>query len=458
MRPSGIAIAASVCCAFTFKTPATQAQNWADLDFPAHIIDWGNFYLDTAANELYASGINQVISGRAGLFRRNGNVWDTIGYFGGSPYVSRVIHYHDTLIVGGAFSMVGDETIRTCAYFDGSTWHPYGEFELDAVIWNLRILDGELYAVGGFRNVDGQSCDGIAKRVGGHWEPVGDFGEVPSPYLFDVIKYDGKLVCCGNMSIVGENYRDVYVFENGEWGPLGGGLFGGASGGWVMTIYNGELILGGGFYLSAGNAGQCIMRWNGSIWQPLGVGTTDDGDDYSSAPNIHALVVHEDKLFVGGGFSYAGHVPAQGIAVWDGNVWCGLGSQLGLVHDIVFYNDTLLAMHGNYPVDGQATSGGVRYLHTTYDDTCSLPTGMGVEVHSPRVATVFVEHGQLRVSGLPDGTLPYSIVDLSGRVLQQGRVACQGSQCAPIALGVLSHGAYMVRFTDKPALRFVVHE
>lgn len=36
-----------------------------------------------------------------------------------------------------------------------------------------------------------------------------------------------------------------------------------------------------------------------------------------------------------------------------GDQWCGLGSDLQLVHDIEFYNDTLYAMVLNHWVDGE---------------------------------------------------------------------------------------------------------
>lgn len=429
----------------------SAAQNWAPLNFPFNVIDWGNFHLDSTTNELYASGFMQGLSGQSALFKLSGTEWETIGVF--SNVVLSVISYNDTLIAAGGFTSVNGTQATRIAYHDDSGWHPYGSF--DAPIRKLRVLDGELYAVGGFEQVDGQPADGIAKRVGGHWEPVGDFGEVLLPNLFDVIKYDGKLVCCGNMSIIGANYRDVYVYENGQWGPLGGGLYGGASGGWEMTIYNGELILGGSFYISAGNAGQCIMRWNGSIWQPLGVGTTDDGDDYSSAPNIHALTVHQGKLFVGGGFSYAGHVPAQGIAVWDGDVWCGLGSSLGLVHDIVFYNDTLLAMHGNYPVDGQATSGGVRYLYTTYNDTCSLATGTGISHQVEQAFAAVADYDHIQVTGLQDGPWSYVLLDALGRAVQNGLLAVTGGR-STVPLPGLKGGAYIIRLHDARLAKFIV--
>lgn len=430
------------------------AQNWVSVGLPTDVIDWGNYSMNDSADTLYCSGINQILPGQAGLFRTTNGVWDTIGYFG--SVVFSTVLYHDTLVAGGAFHTVNGDSIRSCAFFDGSSWQPFGQIE--GSISKLRLLDDTLYAVGTFDHIDGQPADGIAKRIGGHWEPVGDFGDVPDPYLFDVIKYHGDLICCGNMDIVGQDYRDVYIYQNGEWGPLGGGLFGTASGGWEMTIYNDELILGGGFYLSAGNAGQCIMRWNGEIWQPLGAGTTDNTDSYSSAPNIHALCVHDGKLFVGGGFWHAGHVPAQGVAVWDGDVWCGLGAPLpNGVYDLEFYNDTLVAMCVGNTVDGQFNSGVVRYLHTTYDDTCSVSTlGMSELPHAN--ATAFVANDQLMVNGLADGPSPYSMADLTGRRILHGKLLCAGGRCQPIALGGIAEGAYLLQLPARAAIRFVVRE
>jgi hypothetical protein len=431
----------------------SAAQNWASLNFPTNIIDWGNFYLDTAANELYASGAQQPVGGQFRVFKLNGSEWESIGMF--SNIVYSIVRHNDTLIAAGAFSNVNGVEASRIAYHDDSGWHPYGSF--DARINKLRVLDGELYAVGAFEQVDGQPADGIAKRVGGHWEPVGDFGEVLSfPNLFDVIKYQGQLVACGNMSIIGVNYRNVYVYENGQWGSLGGGLYGGASGGWEMTIYNGELILGGSFYISAGNAGQCIMRWNGSIWQPLGAGTTDNSDSYNSAPNIHALAVHNGKLFVGGGFSYAGHVPAKGIAVWDGDVWCGLGSDLQMVHDIEFVGDTLLAMTWNNWIDGEYNSGGVRYLHTTYADTCSLGTGMLTVEQSQPTTQLSMEDGSLMINGLQDGVWPYSVLDLSGRVALQGSLQSSTRRSSPIRTTQLGPGLYVLRIPGIAAQVFAI--
>jgi hypothetical protein len=221
-----------------------------------------------------------------------------------------------------------------------------------------------------------------------------------------------------------------------------------------MTIYNDELILGGGFYIGAGNAGQCIMRWNGEIWQPLGVGTTDNTDSYGSAPNIHALCVQNGKLFVGGGFSYAGHVPAKGIAVWDGTTWCGLGSDLGLVHDIVFFHDTLYAMCGNNWIDGEYNTGGVKYLHTTYGDTCSVPTSIPPTALREALS-ISVEGGLLRVNGLY-ADVSYRIMDSIGRSVVSGRIGSTNQGAATVPIGDMAPGHYLFS-TPVGTGRFVVH-
>lgn len=427
-------------------------QNWQDTGLPTEVIDWGDLYVDPSTNTMYATGINQAAPGQAGLFCTTENGWETIGLFGN--VLLSTVRYNDTLVVAGSFYTVGSDSISNIAYIDSVGWHSYGSF--DSGILRLRVLDDELYAVGGFRHVDGQVADGIAKRVGGQWEPVGDFGEVPDPYLVDVIKYQGTLVCCGNMDIIGEDYRDVYIYQNGGWAPLGGGLLGTASGGWVMTIYHDELILGGNFYISAGNAGQCIMRWNGSIWQPLGVGTTDNTDSYSSSYNIHALCVHDDKLFVGGGFSYAGHVPAQGIATWDGNQWCGLGSDLGLVHDIVFYNDTLYAMCGNNWIDGEHNNGGVRYRHITYGDTCSVVTAIPEGSNGVPDAFLALRNEEVIVGGLPDGTMPYRVHDLAGRTVLMGSLTSRAGSSSTINTGSLSAGSYVLQLAGRTGMPFLL--
>lgn len=433
------------------------SQDWASMNMPGDHAGWGDLYADSVTGTLYATGLHQLnLNGAYGVFAYNGVQWDTIGLFA-QGFPKAVLRYNDTLLVAGGFYSPSDGMPDRIAYLDSSGWNPYGEF--DGVINRLRIINGVLYAVGSFELVDGQPCDGIAKRVGGHWEPVGDFGDVLNAGLYDVIMYNGDLVACGNMGVAGPSEDDVFIYENGSWSALGGGLLGSVSLAYAMAIYNNELIMCGQFYLGAGNAGHCIMRWNGSIWQPLGVGITDSSDSYQAAPSTFALAVHEGKLFVGGGFWFAGHAPAQGVAAWDGDVWCGLGAPLpDGVFDLEFYNDTLVALCAGNTVDGQYNSGVVRYLHTTYNDTCSLSTGMAIAERPGQAFTAYVEHGQLHVAGLGTGPCSYSIIAPSGQTVREGRLLADGGHCEPIPIGTLGPGVYLLRIIGRGAVRFTVRE
>ncbi|MBK6341445.1 MAG: hypothetical protein IPF41_02350 [Flavobacteriales bacterium] len=429
------------------------AQDWASMHMPGDHAGWGDLYMDEVTGTLYTTGLHQLnLNGSYGVFAYNGAQWDTIGLFA-QGFPKAILRYNDTLLVAGGFYSPTDGMPDRIAYLDSSGWNPYGEF--DGVINRLRIIDGELYAVGSFELVDGQACDGIVKRMGGHWEPVGDFGDVLNAGLYDVIKYNGDLVACGNMGVAGPSEDDVFIYENGSWSALGGGLLGSVSLAYAMAIYNNELIMCGQFYLGAGNAGHCIMRWNGSIWQPLGVGITDSSDSYQAAPSTFALAVQEGKLFVGGGFWFAGHVPAQGVAVWDGDVWCGLGAPLpDGVFDLEFYNDTLVALCAGNTVDGQYNSGVVRYLHTTYNDTCSLSTGMAIaeRLLNPLRLMLWMASCVCRVKGWAS----VSIIAPSGQSVRAGQVLTGGGRCAPIPIGTLGPGVYLLRITGCGAVRFTV--
>ena len=137
------------------------------------------------------------------------------------------------------------------AYWADSTWQLYGD--LDHAVWKLRVLDDTLYAVGSFDMADGQPANGIARRQGGQWVPV---GQLPADEMnwWDVTKYQGRLITLGNGYING--LRGIYELVNDEWSVLGPGFTGGISGAQSMVEFQGDLYVGGQILLQEGNAGQ----------------------------------------------------------------------------------------------------------------------------------------------------------------------------------------------------------
>ena len=119
---------------------------------------------------------------------------------------------------------------------------------------------------------------------------------------------------------------------------------------WVhaLTVYNGDLIVGGQFTSAGGVPANYIAKWNGSSWSALGAGTNAEVD---------ALCVFNGELVAGGRFTYAGGVELNFIAKWDGTSW---NDELGGVGDIVtsltVYQNRLIV--GGYFIEADGSPAG----------------------------------------------------------------------------------------------------
>src|SRR4029079_8519431 len=83
-----------------------------------------------------------------------------------------------------------------------------------------------------------------------------------------------------------------------------------------VSEFRGQLIVAGGFQESNG-PGNGVALWDGNSWSTLGTGVNG---------GVAALMVYNDRLYVGGAFTQAGGSPASNVAVWDGTSWSALGS------------------------------------------------------------------------------------------------------------------------------------
>src|SRR5262249_22486598 len=90
----------------------------------------------------------------------------------------------------------------------------------------------------------------------------------------------------------------------------------------AMTVFNGELLVGGGCNEHYVGIGNYIARWDGQFWNPLGTGLND-------VPS--SLAVFDDgsgqALYVAGDtLNSAGGVPVNQLARWDGSSWSAVGT------------------------------------------------------------------------------------------------------------------------------------
>jgi hypothetical protein len=160
------------------------------------------------------------------------------------------------------------------------------------------------------------------------------------------------------------------------------------------------LVAGGDFAEASGATVSHIARWSKTAWEPLSGpnGTGTDGPVYS-------LATFDDgsgrALYVGGDFSNAGIVPAEGIARWDGSVWESLTGMNGAalppgsqVRALAVYDDGSgpeLYVGGSFPTaDGIAVNNIARWNGSSW---AQLPGPSGPGVNNVVLALAVYDDG-----------------------------------------------------------------
>ncbi|MBX2983363.1 MAG: hypothetical protein KF843_11870 [Flavobacteriales bacterium] len=449
----------------TLMVQSASSQYWEDAGLPRYTPSPTVCFTDTLHDQLIVAGQSPLfldsLHAYMPLFRYDGSHWDTLGLFG-NKILSAVV-YNDTLIVAGAFNTVHDAPIADIACYVNGEWLPYGVFDCGinaAHINRLRILDGELYALGAFCNADGQLCNGVAKRVGGQWMPVPGWPSLNfmgTPWVTDIIRFQGRLIVCGNFNSPDFSQKDILQYDGINWVPVCDGcLSGGMDGAYQLIIYKDQLYMAGRYFYSGGNAGQGIMRWDGEQWYGLGpVGgglqTINYSDQYS--PSVLKMQERAGLLFLAGEFSFANHMTASGIVTWDGTDFCTLegGAFTDWCTGMDFYHDTLYV--GTSPF-AQVGQGLVRYLgeYQVECSTLAVPEADGVEAG---FQVAWDPSGEITLLGLGDGHHQLRIMDPLGRLVLEQKVRSQGGRSEVVRFADRSMAVYLLNVDDQMTTRLV---
>ncbi|MCP4550355.1 MAG: hypothetical protein GY835_28175 [bacterium] len=102
-----------------------------------------------------------------------------------------------------------------------------------------------------------------------------------------------------------------------------------------VSVYDDKLAIGGGFSSAGGMGANNVALWDGANWQQLGVGTGE---------YIQAVIEYGGELVAGGHFEEAGEEAASRVAAWDGIGWHPLGSGTdNSVYCLAVYEGDLVA-------------------------------------------------------------------------------------------------------------------
>ena len=262
-------------------------------------------------------------------------VWknDSWHRLGGDVYghINALITYGDYVVAGGNFYVVGTDSIRGLAAWDGNKWAGLGSGLkrvtgdlYGPIVSDLGLYHDALIAVGKFDSAGGLPTKNVALWNGQNWSPMGDGlgGDGHYDLVNCVTIFGNQIIAGGAFSFSGDSNISCIAVWNGErWTTLGSGVARIPYGFGVldMTMFDNKLIAGGYFDSAGGQPASNIASWDGTDWSPLGSGVSNPFEswpDWMLHGWVYSLCAYQNKLYVGGVFSQAGHKVSLNVAAW----------------------------------------------------------------------------------------------------------------------------------------------
>lgn len=322
--------------------------------------------------------------------------------------VDALVVYQGALIAGGLFTTAGGTAANRIARWDGTSWSPLGT-GMNADVRALAVHGDILIAGGTFTEAGGVPASRVAQWNGSSWSPL-DAGVEGSwllgldTYVSALASYDGALYAGGNFVTAGTASANCIARWNGtQWAPVGLGLDPKDDLLVVedLTVYQNALIAGGRFSVTDIESATTfnIARWNGAEWSALGMGI-------GRTNGVSALAASGNTLFAGGNFQQAGTADANSIARWDGSSWSALGAGVapgndGIAPDVFVLmgvnGSEAMVAGGLFTQAGDTTASKI----ARWDGTRWTPlgTGMGSAPTSAYVGALAVFQNQIIAGG-----------------------------------------------------------
>lgn len=437
-----------------------QSSDWSPAGIPLYGREVLCLYTDTINNIFYATG--QIIKAQSDfssfyIARFDGASWDTLGGFNQTIY--SLANFNGDLIASGAFTEIAGIPIYSIASYNGSSWQPLGNFD-ETVLW-VKTIGSDLYAMGAFTNVDGVPVNGIAKWDGSSWSDVHSFFADTGSYIIrDIAIYNGNVYVAGNFSNTPGGLTHIAEYKAGTWQIVGGGI----QGGWTsinkMLVYKNELYVAGIILKSEGNVGHMIQKWNDTSWTEVGSSVRDLSGGYGFC-QIFDMKVHDNDLYIAGGFGYAGNIPAAEVARWDGSQWCSYGTTglfttgtgAGGCTSLEVYNDTLYLGLANDTLNGVHTNRCIKYLQGLTVDTCSIMYTEINEIANSNAIVLYPNPAtnkitlEFNLSTTQNFTI--EIKNILGQTVKKTNSLSRGNNIVEIDISELPKGLYFVQLQNS---------
>ena len=323
----------------------------------------------------------------------------------------------DRLLVVALLVLLQASVAVATTIYDG-----FGDQFVDGYVYATTYFNGDLIAGGNFAWAGGATgSQPLARWNGTSWVgmnmPGGGYtgpGVPPSWNVQVMTVYKGELIVGGNISRdVGAPSDNILRWDGANWRGLRFGV-----GGTVYSLLSlgNDLYVGGHFRSGSNVLMNYIGRWDGTNWNAVGAGLSD---------SPLALIEYGGEIVAGGYFILGGDTVQ--VAAWNGNNWHAVGQTMGTGSSNIGYVTGLAVFNGVLVAAGNFTLAGGFNL-AWLDGNTWKPLGGGTD---GSVEALAVAGGRLYVGG------PFSYVGSGATAVQVNRVASwDGIGWSPLTSGV----------------------
>jgi len=320
----------------------TQTNTWSSLGTgSSNGVDSAVLALAVVGNEVFVGGwftsAGGVSANRVARFNTQTNTWSALGTGssnGVNGEVRELAVVGNEVVVGGRFTSAGGVSANSVARFNTqtNTWSALGTGSSNGVsgilasVLALAVVGNEVYVGGGFTSAGGVSANNVARfnTQTNTWSSLGTgssngvFGGV------EALAVSGNEVYVGGYftSAGGVSARNVARFntQTNTWSSLGTGSSNGVDSlVFALAVVGNEVYVGGEFTSAGGVRANGVARFNTqtNTWSTLGTGSSNGVSVGGVSGGVYALAVSGNEVYVGGRFTSAGGVSAIGVARWN---------------------------------------------------------------------------------------------------------------------------------------------
>lgn len=362
------------------------------------------------------------------LFSLNAKAqWTTVCNTG-NGFVDNFENFNNELYATGFFNTICGVSCNYVAKYNGTNWQAVGNGFPNAG-HHLANIDNVLYGVVYQPNID---SNWVYKFDGTNFVKLGEgtylsnavVGFSQTNNLYNLIKYNGKIIACGEFDRVGTKHISGIMQWNGtQWDSLGSGLSGNIVGTAPimyphdMCIFGNDLIIAGNFKNAGGQIVNGVARWDGTQWHSMGQGFNS---------TVYSICTFNGELYAGGDFTISGTTPLRAIAKWNGTNWINAGFGLfysnstnyTFIHTLKVLNNKLLISGGFdralVGIDTLHCQAVVAYNGTTIDTLSGGTIGNEIEALAMYNGLLFAGGGPTNSSSyVANYNLPTAINDIN---------------------------------------------